>query len=67
LPDDLDTRRKVLAAIQQVLVAGGELTGEAARRMERIARLFGFGTGPELVPAMMPLAVARKSERMKAS
>jgi len=49
------------------LVAGGELTGEAARRMERIARLFGFGTGPELVPAMMPLAVARKSERMKAS
>jgi hypothetical protein len=67
LPDDLGTRRKSLAALQQVLIAGGELTGEAALRMERIAGLFGVGTGPELVAGVTPLAAARKSQRAKAS
>ena len=41
LPRDREVRRKAFAALRQVLNAAGEVTGEAAQRLERIAGLFG--------------------------
>jgi Protein of unknown function (DUF3141) len=66
LPSDVEARRKGLATLRQVLSAAGELTGEAARRMERIAGLFG-GEEPGIVPILPELQRAKKGERTKAS
>ena len=41
LPRDREVRRKAFAALGRVLSAAGEVTGEAAQRLERIAGLFG--------------------------
>ncbi len=40
LPADIAERRKGLAAIRNVLSAGGEISGEAAERLRRITALF---------------------------
>jgi pimeloyl-ACP methyl ester carboxylesterase len=40
LPSDISERRKGLAAIRNVLSAAGEISGEAAERLKRIAVLF---------------------------
>ena len=40
LPTDLGERRKGLAAIRNVLSAAGEISGEAAERLKRVAALF---------------------------
>jgi len=66
LPSDLEARRKGLAAVREVLSAAGELTGEAARRMERIADLFGEAQ-PGIVPTVPELPRTKKGERTKAS
>src|ERR1700744_5414362 len=42
LPDDVDQRRAVFAAIHEVLSAGGEIFGDTARRLDRVAQLFGL-------------------------
>jgi Protein of unknown function (DUF3141) len=49
LPSDRQQRRKALAALCQVLSARGEITGEAADRLQRIARLFGVELEPTAV------------------
>ena len=67
LPSDLESRRKGLAALQQVLGAAGQLTGEAAERMERIAVLFGGEGESGIVPTMPELARTKQGERTKAS
>lgn len=54
LPDDMDQRRKGMAAIRNVLGASGEISGEVAERLERVVRLFGL-TGPDLPTARDPL------------
>jgi hypothetical protein len=41
LPDNAEERRKAFAAIRQVLTASGEIAGQAAARLARIAPLFG--------------------------
>ncbi|MDE2063209.1 MAG: DUF3141 domain-containing protein [Bradyrhizobium sp.] len=41
LPAGIEERREAFAALRQVLAAGGELTGELAVRLARIAELFG--------------------------
>jgi pimeloyl-ACP methyl ester carboxylesterase len=41
LPDDLTQRRAAIAAMREVLSAAGEIAGERARRLQRIAALFG--------------------------
>jgi hypothetical protein len=41
LPEDLNKRRAVLAAMREVLSASGEITGERETRLQRIAGLFG--------------------------
>jgi hypothetical protein len=43
LPADAAERRTALAAIREVVSASGELSGEAAERMTRIAKLFESG------------------------
>ena len=40
LPRDREVRRKAFAALRRVLSAAGEVTGEAAQRLERVAELF---------------------------
>jgi Protein of unknown function (DUF3141) len=46
LPSDRDLRRKALAALRQVLSASGEIAGETAERLQRIAQLFGVEAEP---------------------
>jgi hypothetical protein len=41
LPSDANARRKAFATLRDVLSARGEIAGEAAERMRRIAALFG--------------------------
>jgi pimeloyl-ACP methyl ester carboxylesterase len=41
LPGDVDRQRAVFAAMREVLSASEEITGERARRLQRIAVLFG--------------------------
>ena len=43
LPEDVDLRRKGLAAIREVLSASGEISGEVGERFAEIARLFEAG------------------------
>jgi hypothetical protein len=43
LPQDIDPRRAAIAAIHDVLTAAGNVTGETARRLSRMAELFGVG------------------------
>ena len=40
LPADIAERRKGLAAIRNVLSAGGEISGEAAERLKKVTALF---------------------------
>jgi hypothetical protein len=42
LPENMDERRKVFLAIQEVLSAGAEISGEVAKRMKQVAGLFGL-------------------------
>jgi hypothetical protein len=46
LPPAEDARRKSLAALRDVLSARGEISGEAAERWQRVARLFGIEMEP---------------------
>jgi hypothetical protein len=41
LPDDAAEKADALNVVRQVASAAGALTGEAAERMERVARVFG--------------------------
>jgi pimeloyl-ACP methyl ester carboxylesterase len=41
LPEDLNQRRAAFTAIREVLSASGEITGERASRLQRVAALFG--------------------------
>jgi hypothetical protein len=41
LPQDVEHRRAVFAAIREVLSVGGDISGETAKRLNRVAQLFG--------------------------
>jgi hypothetical protein len=58
LPPDADLRRKTFEAIKKVLSAPGEVTGEAAARLARIAQLFEAEAGRELRKAIAPPIVS---------
>ena len=62
LPRDVEARRKAFAAIQKVLSARGEITGEAATRLQRVATLFDIDTRPVVIPRP-----GRTTEKAKAS
>jgi len=42
LPESADARRKAFSAIQEVLSASAEISGEVARRLKQVAGLFGL-------------------------
>jgi len=56
LPEDVNQRRAVFAAMREVLSASGEITGERGTRLQRIAGLFrvdateGSETGSNVAP-----------------
>jgi hypothetical protein len=43
LPQDTELRRRAFSAIRDVLSAAGDISGETAIRLRRIAELFGVG------------------------
>jgi hypothetical protein len=45
LPHDMELRRAAVAAIREVLSVAGEISGESAARLKRIAELFGVSEG----------------------
>jgi hypothetical protein len=61
LPSDGGVRRKGFAALSQVLSARGEIAGEAADRLQRIARLF------DVEVEQTPVAFPKKAKIAKAS
>jgi pimeloyl-ACP methyl ester carboxylesterase len=50
LPGDMDERRKAFAAIQDVLSASAEISGEVSRRLKQVAGLFGLADQDNAVP-----------------
>jgi pimeloyl-ACP methyl ester carboxylesterase len=42
LPENMDERRKAFAAIEEVLSASAEISGEVAKRLKQVAGLFGL-------------------------
>jgi Protein of unknown function (DUF3141) len=64
LPEDADQRRKGFAAMRQILAASGEVAGEAAVRLKRLARLFGL---EEHDTAPLPFRKSDEKPRVKAS
>jgi hypothetical protein len=67
LPRDAGARRKAFVAIQKVLSARGEITGEAAERLRRVARLFDVDARPVALPTVKAPPTARTAEKPKAS
>jgi hypothetical protein len=67
LPEDVAERRKGLAAIRNVLSSSGEIAGEAAERLKKIAALFAVdqalpsGTSAEKVPFVSSAEKAKAS------
>ncbi len=54
LPEDVGRKRTAFAAMREVLSASGEITGERASRLERIAGLFGVDAGDVRAPKVAP-------------
>jgi pimeloyl-ACP methyl ester carboxylesterase len=50
LPGNIDERRKAFAAIQDVLSASAEISGEVSRRLKQVAGLFGLADQGNTVP-----------------
>jgi hypothetical protein len=50
LPKNMDQRHKAFAAIQRVLSASAEISGEVARRLTQVAGLFGVDDQANTVP-----------------
>jgi hypothetical protein len=50
LPDNMDERRKAFAAIQEVLSASAEISGEVSRRLKQVGELFGLADQDNTVP-----------------
>jgi hypothetical protein len=65
LPPDDDTRRKAFAVVREVISARGEITGEVAERLARIAQLFGVESEADGVSTVAALSDARKSRKQE--
>jgi hypothetical protein len=50
LPGNMDERRKAFAAIQDVLSASADISGEVSRRLKQVAGLFGLADQGNAVP-----------------
>jgi len=59
LPHDMDQRRAVFGAIREVLSAGGKMSSETAKRLERVAQLFGVeGEADRSTSSFSPRSIA---------
>ena len=67
LPADIAERRKGLAAIRNVLSAGGEISGEAADRLRRITALFETNEAVPSVIGADKVPFVPDTDRAKAS
>jgi Protein of unknown function (DUF3141) len=67
LPAEIDDRRKGLAAIRNVLSAGGEIAGEAAKRLAKITELFGINEKGPSTTGRDKVSSASSEKRAKAS
>jgi pimeloyl-ACP methyl ester carboxylesterase len=67
LPADIAERRKGLAAIRNVLSAGGEISGEAAERLQRITALFETSEAVSSVTSADKVPFVPGTDRAKAS
>jgi hypothetical protein len=67
LPPDDDTRRKAFAVVRQVIGARGEIAGEVAERLARMAQLFGVASEPDAISTVAALSASRKVANKKAS
>ncbi len=61
LPDDVNQRRNLIASMREVLSASGEITGESANRLQRIATLLGIDLGEGRPTNVAPFDQARAS------
>ena len=63
LPNDVNQRRTVLAAMREVLSASGAIADERAARLQRVAGLFGVDAaeGSERGPNVAPFNKAKAS------
>ncbi len=67
LPENVDERRKGLAAIRNVLSASGEISGDTAERLKRVETLFAANeTGPSTTGAKR-VPITQDVGRAKAS
>ena len=67
LPDDLDLRRKGLAALREILSSREEIAGEVARRLDRMAEIFGLEASAPPAKGLQTDKVLRLADRTKAS
>jgi hypothetical protein len=67
LPADTAERRKGLAAIRNVLSSGGEISGEAAERLKKVAALFGVDEAEPSRPGAERVPFGPSTEKAKAS
>ncbi|MGO8913571.1 MAG: DUF3141 domain-containing protein [Bradyrhizobium sp.] len=67
LPADVAERRKGLAAIRNVLSAGGDISGEAAERLRRITALFETNEAAPSVLGADKVPLVPSTDRAKAS
>jgi pimeloyl-ACP methyl ester carboxylesterase len=67
LPADEEPRRKAFAILRELLSARGEVTGEAAERLHRVARLFGMEGALIAMPPGKSAATTGKAGVAKAS
>ena len=67
LPADADERRRALALLRKVVSARGELSGEVAKRMERVVGLFEAEGSPSIAPTIAHLKTELLEERSMAS
>lgn len=61
LPDDVNQRRALVASMREVLSASGEVTGERASRLQRIATLLGVEMEEGSATKVAPFDQARAS------
>jgi hypothetical protein len=61
LPADAAQRRKAFSALREVLSARGDLTGEAAERLQQIAGLFGVEANTGISGTAGKIRVAKAS------
>jgi pimeloyl-ACP methyl ester carboxylesterase len=65
LPADMAQRRKAFGVIKDVLSASEELTGETAKRLERIQRLFGLDVDEFVASKPAPAEPSKKPPKAK--